>query len=258
MELGVRLREARHQAGMSQKQLCDGIVTRNMLSQIENGVARPSMDTLTRLARRLGKPVGWFLGEPEEENPILPFRETFARGDYAGLVEALGHRAHLDQELALLLCLSCLALGEQALKDGRPGLTRHRLEQAAQWESFAYCPEYLRYRRLLLLGNLEPEAWASLPDPDGTLLAKAHGLLATGEAERAACLLDAVQTRGTDWALLRGRCALAMEQWEAAAGFLHQAETDFPRQTAPLLERAYREQGDFRRAYEYACRQRIE
>lgn len=258
MELGERLREARQQSGMSQKQLCDGIVTRNMLSQIENGVARPSMDTLTRLARRLGKPVGWFLGDSESENPILALREAFARGDYTALVAELGHREHLDRELTLLLCLSCLALGEQALKDRRPGLARQRLEQAAQWESCAYCPEYLRYRRLLLLGNLEPEAWVSLPSPDGALLAKAHGLLAAGEAGRAAALLDAVQTRGTDWALLRGRCALAMEQWEAAAGFLHQAETDFPRQVLPLLEQAYREQGDFRRAYEYACRQRIE
>ena len=53
MDLGPRLKEARLEAGLSQRALCDGIVTRNMLSQIENGSARPSMDTLRQLSQRL-------------------------------------------------------------------------------------------------------------------------------------------------------------------------------------------------------------
>ena len=40
MELGTKLRQARLDAGLSQRQLCEGIVTRNMLSQIENGAAK--------------------------------------------------------------------------------------------------------------------------------------------------------------------------------------------------------------------------
>ena len=63
MELGQRLRQARLEAGLSQKQLCGDAITRNMLSLIENGSARPSMDTLLYLAARLGKPVGYFLDE---------------------------------------------------------------------------------------------------------------------------------------------------------------------------------------------------
>ena len=43
MELGEKLRLARLEAGMTQRQLCGDEITRNMLSQIENGTARPSM-----------------------------------------------------------------------------------------------------------------------------------------------------------------------------------------------------------------------
>ena len=54
MELGQKLRLARQEAGLSQRQLCGEVITRNMLSQIENGTAKPSMETLRYLAGRLG------------------------------------------------------------------------------------------------------------------------------------------------------------------------------------------------------------
>ena len=46
MELGEKLRQARLEAGLSQRQLCGEDITRNMLSQIEHGSAKPSMKTL--------------------------------------------------------------------------------------------------------------------------------------------------------------------------------------------------------------------
>ena len=53
MELGEKLRLARLEAGLSQRQLCGDRISRNMLSLIEHGSARPSMDTLRFLAQRL-------------------------------------------------------------------------------------------------------------------------------------------------------------------------------------------------------------
>ena len=61
MSLGERLRQARLEAGLSQRQLCGERITRNMLSQLESGAASPSVATLSYLAARLGKPVGYFL-----------------------------------------------------------------------------------------------------------------------------------------------------------------------------------------------------
>ena len=63
MSLGEALRQARLEAGLSQRALCGDEITRNMLSRIENGVAQPSMRTLQYLAGRLGKPMSYFLDE---------------------------------------------------------------------------------------------------------------------------------------------------------------------------------------------------
>ena len=46
MSLGEKLRQARLEAGLSQRALCGEEITRNMLSRIENGAAQPSMRTL--------------------------------------------------------------------------------------------------------------------------------------------------------------------------------------------------------------------
>ena len=71
MTLGEKIKQARLEAGLSQRQLCGETVTRNMLSQIENGAARPSMATLSYFAARLGKPVSYFLDEAAFELPSL-------------------------------------------------------------------------------------------------------------------------------------------------------------------------------------------
>ena len=76
MTLGEKLRQVRTEAGMTQRQLCGEEITRNMLSQIENGTARPSMKTLQYLAGRLGKPVSFFL---EEEGAVSPNRKSMDR-----------------------------------------------------------------------------------------------------------------------------------------------------------------------------------
>ena len=99
MELGEKLRLARAEAGLSQRQLCEGIITRNMLSQIEHGTANPSMDTLKQLAARLGKPVSFFLEETAVLSPnqaiMARARELYDAGEYsraASTLEGYRHR----------------------------------------------------------------------------------------------------------------------------------------------------------------------
>ena len=73
MTLGEKIRDCRREMHLTQQALAEGIVTRNMLSQIENGTAQPSLDTLTAFASRLDVPVGRLLGE--ENDPFL-FRKA--------------------------------------------------------------------------------------------------------------------------------------------------------------------------------------
>lgn len=54
--LGQRIKEARLAKKMTQSEVVGSFITRNMLSQIESGVAVPSMKTLTYLAQVLELP----------------------------------------------------------------------------------------------------------------------------------------------------------------------------------------------------------
>lgn len=264
MELGEKLRLARQEAGLSQRQLCEGIVTRNMLSLIEHGSAKPSMETLRLLAARLGKPMGFFL----EEEAVLSAntqvmedaRRAFDAGDPAGAVRALEGFREPDpvygREKALLQVLALLALAEEALEQGRVPYARELLERSEI--PCAYCGEELKRRRLLL----DSRAWgrpvaALLPSLDEELLVRGEEALRSGDPERAGQLLDAARDRtGGRWNLLRGRAYLEGKDFRAAARCLHGAEEAYPREAVPLLEVCYREMEDFRRAYEYACRGR--
>ncbi len=59
--LGERIRLARKEAGMTQKDLAGEEYSAAFVSQIERGVIRPSLQSLQVLAGRLRKPVGYFM-----------------------------------------------------------------------------------------------------------------------------------------------------------------------------------------------------
>ena len=115
-------------------------------------------------------------------------------------------------------------------------------------------PELERERSLL---QLESGCVADrLPDLDRELTVRAKALLCR-DPDYACRLLDACADRsGARWQLLRGRAALALGRWQEAAEHLTAAEEVYPRETAHPLEQCWRELGDYRRAYDYACRSR--
>ena len=267
MELGEKLRQARLEAGLSQRQLCGGEITRNMLSQIENGSASPSMGTLRYLAARLGKSISFFLEEEAVTSPnqerMAWAREAYREGRYEDVLAVLtdwkGPDPVFDAERQLLEGLSLLALAENALGEGRTlyaGELLDRAEDLGLYET----PELDR-RRLLLLIKARPGACGAicgkLPGLDEELMYRAGAALAAGNTSRAAALLDAAEDReNPDWNFLRGEANLAARDYAAAAACYHRAETAYPEKTAPRLEQCYRELEDFKQAYFYACRQK--
>ena len=60
MDIGRKIKTIRVEKLMTQKELSGELITRNMLSQIENGVAQPSLSTVSYLAERLGVPADTF------------------------------------------------------------------------------------------------------------------------------------------------------------------------------------------------------
>ena len=63
MTLGEKIKSARIERHMTQKDVVGDYITRNMLSKIENGSATPSVKTLEYLADALGLPAGYFMSE---------------------------------------------------------------------------------------------------------------------------------------------------------------------------------------------------
>ena len=190
MELGKRLKQARLETGLSQRQLCGDEITRNMLSLIENGSARPSMDTLRYLADRLGKPMSYFL---EETTVVSPNQTLMAQARSATPAEAIillkSYQAPdpvFDRERWLLEALACLSVAEQALSDGRAVYAASLLEQAAKAGKCTpyYTPELERLRLLLChrakLTSAQ-ELVPLLPDHTEELMLRAEAALAAGE-----------------------------------------------------------------------------
>lgn len=264
MELGEKIRQARLEAGMSQRQLCGDEITRNMLSLIENGSAKPSMKTLQYLAARLEKSVSFFLEDTALLSPNQPLmaalRQAFDTGAFSEAASLLEqYRAPdpvFDREMELLSCLTFLALAENAISDHRHRYALELLEKA-NCET-AYCSTELHRKKLLLLGQLPGQQVAEkLPTLDDELLLRAEETLSAGNTSRAAAYLDAMEEHTLPHRqLLRGRCYLAEKDYAAAARCFHCAEPAFPKEAAPMLEQCYRELQDYKRAYEYACKQK--
>ena len=254
MELGERIRAARLEAGLSQRQLCGDTITRNMLSQIENGSARPSMDTLSVLAQRLGKTVSYFLEEQAITSPnqrcMEQARLAWQRQDPAGTVSALEDFRDPDDtfyhEKQLLLFLGYVGMARQVLAEGRQpyGVT---LLQKAQALTGDYITPPLRRELLLLLAEAgEP---VTLPPEDDALLLHARQ---TQSPQRVLELLGAVEDKSTPlWNRLQGLALFALGQYNAALACLEKADPD--RLVLSRLEDCCRVLGDYKRAYEYAC-----
>lgn len=265
MELGERLKKARLEAGMSQRQLCGEEITRNMLSQIEHGTAKPSVSTLRYLAARLGKPTGYFLEEQAVTSPNQQIMEQARNTDGEEVLELLRqYRAPdpvFDRERWLLEALTCMKLAETALAEGKTGYAWSLLEQAQDAGSRTpYYTRALQRQRLLLCYQVRPEKAAELkaqlPAEDGICMMLAHAALQEGNPDSCGRLLDAVPRENARWHYLRGEVYFLKKQYPQAVTCYRKAEAELPEQVCPRLEICYREMEDYRMAYLYACRQR--
>lgn len=265
MALGEKLRQARLEAGLSQKALCGSEITRNMLSRIENGAAHPSMKTLQYLAARLGKPMSYFLEETAVVSPNQDVMESARRlydnGEYRQAALVLESYQSpdpvYDREEALLYVLVRLAMAEESISQGRNRCALELLEQTRI--SSVYCEQALKRQKLLLMGRIPgvSPVCSQLPSLDEELLLRAREAIGQGDFRYAAHLLEAMQSRDApQWMLLRGEAYLAEHAYQDAAQCFLRAEDAFPEIAIPRLEHCYRELGDYKQAYLYACKQK--
>ena len=270
MDLGQRLKQARLDAGLSQRQLCGDTITRNMLSLIENGSASPSMETLRYLASRLDKPMGYFLEEQAVTSPnqslMVQGKEAWNQGDAQRVLELLkAYQAPdplFDAERWLLEALACFRLAQQVLSDGKPAYAQTLLEQGQLSGSRTpYYTQELQRSAALLAYRIRPECagqlLSQLPELLPELLLRGQAALDTKEYTRCGAILDAAAPcEDPAWQLLRADAYLGLDDYPNAILHYLRAEATYPKRAAVGLEHCYRELEDYKSAYLYACKLR--
>lgn len=137
MNIGSRIRSMRKLKQLTQSELSDGIVTRNMLSAIENGNATPSLDTLLAFAKRLSVPAGYFLNDEDEEFAFSKpaymdeLKSLFRAKDYAECVRLCEEEIPgTDDELSLIAAESYMALARANYHKGSFGIAKKQISRA--------------------------------------------------------------------------------------------------------------------------------
>ena len=109
MEIGAKIKKLRTSKMMTQSELAGHQITRNMLSQIENGLALPSLSTILYIAERLNVPAGFLLAEGDDEF----IGQTHSLADAVDLTFLAAHR-FVDEDLGFKIG----ALGGKRLYTG--------------------------------------------------------------------------------------------------------------------------------------------
>ena len=237
MTMGQRILAARLAAGLSQRELAGEEITRNMLSSLEHDAANPSVATLRYLSKRLGKPIGYFLGEDGPSEAIAAFEE----GNYRRCRELL-----TEEEKRWLEPIARLREAEQAIETGRTPYARELLEQL----DGTGCPLWGReYDRKAAILRNRCGIFSPIPG-DGALLCRADAALASGRYTDAERYLAACDDRDEAWEHRMGECRFHAGDYAAARDHYHRCEERFD--VRSRLEICYRELEDYKMAYYYA------
>ena len=124
-KLGEKIKAARKEAGLTQFALANGIITRNMLSRIENGGAIPSLPTLCALAERLNYSPGFFIedwndGSGDRTKRLLEWIDTEYRlGNYETALQYAECLNDTIEQRESLLSRCRYAIAVEKMHDGR-------------------------------------------------------------------------------------------------------------------------------------------
>ncbi|MBQ3489748.1 MAG: helix-turn-helix transcriptional regulator [Clostridia bacterium] len=125
LSLGKKIKNLRLQKGMTQADLAGETITRNMLSQIENEAAQPSVNTIFELSEKLETPTEYFFSEISDPAPfhkirsIEKIRKTYASGDYGKCIYRLDKLGVSDDETEFLYARSCFGKAQTFYREGR-------------------------------------------------------------------------------------------------------------------------------------------
>ena len=232
--------------GLTQTQVAGEYMTRNMLSQLENDAAFPSVKTLQYLSDTLGVSIGWLLNEDnvEDFSQLEKVRELYRAGKSLDCLRILTERdAAPNEEESLLLVRCALHCADQALLEKRYRDADAFLRAAERCKGL-----YIGKQERLQIASVRLRWKLEQGDTDDALL---QSVLELWNPEETAVL-----TARHD--LLNGRKRVASANYDEALSYLHRAEAvkalplNERYQLYQLLELCYKEKEDYKQAYHYA------
>ncbi len=122
-ELGKKIKEARIARKMTQSEVVGDFITRNMLSQIENGTATPSIKTLEYLSCVLDVPLFQLMPDhldPEEDDisVLVKAKRLLSAGACDKVMDMeQNFPKRLRDEFSAIFSHACLSLAKQALEE---------------------------------------------------------------------------------------------------------------------------------------------
>ncbi len=164
-ELGKKIKEARLAKKMTQTEVVGNFITRNMLSQIESGVATPSLNTLEYLAGVLDIPVQTLIPDSRETqaetetdaDKLQEAKQLFRSGEYdlcSQIVKTL-EESRFSDEAGALNARCHFKMAVQAEKDGDYGKAAYLAQQADELADLGiYASRDIKTASALLLNRV--------------------------------------------------------------------------------------------------------
>ncbi|MBQ4065931.1 MAG: helix-turn-helix transcriptional regulator [Clostridia bacterium] len=281
LHLGEKLLALRREQKLTQNALADGIVTRNMLSRIENGAATPSLSVICALADRLDVPVGYLIDDRDDGNAARNRRlldmilSEFEAEHYDLCLTYCDAIGDYEEIVSSVREISRFRLAVQKMENGR--LKEAQKAFAAMAKENALPPEQINechLYRCLLSGFLsEPEqgkeedylrslASVATAPHDLVTLSAVLTLIERGDPATAEAVLSLSAFKEPSYAALcrgrifcfRGDYHNAMKQFIEAAGYHLLPPIECYCLT--LLEKCAAALQDFERAYAYMEKRR--
>ena len=276
--LGKKIKAIRKELCLTQNYVAEGIVTRNMLSRIENGYVTPSLDTLTRLAERLEVPVGYLIDDRDDgtklknERLLSMIKAEFEKENFELCLQYLGNLEYFpEQKNRLYACSELLygmqmAYGESKLKDtqilisnalkNEKYLTAKMISDGlcmrALIDGFSYDNESGNEENVII--GIKKFAKTST---DLAVLAGVLNVIKTEDIKSAEIMLDnSIIENKALYCLISGRIAFTKDDYKTALSkFIEALSGSLPSPIRcyclTLLEKVCAQQKDFERAYSY-------
>ena len=152
MDIGAKIKKLRTAKMMTQAELAGPQITRNMLSQIENGLALPSLATIVYIAERLNVPSGFLLAEGDDEfiyrkmNAMGNIKRAFRAGDYRICRDiCLNALDEADDEIHLILAECAFSIAREEFHNGHLHTACRFFDEAMDYaEKTMYYTKHIR------------------------------------------------------------------------------------------------------------------